>query len=220
MESLENMLEELNTAEPSSGPQQQGGPEKPRKRRGRGKDGAPAGPEDAQRQKKKRLILAAAALAVLVLAGIGLGVWRLTRPKLDTTTQYWFDKFAEDGTLAGKTPQELQGILDQVMEEGMVNVSMNAVVVFEDGTSEGSLGIENIAANHYYVRVVLTNNADGSVLYESAGLKPGQYIDKIKLNQDLPAGEYQCTATEIITDPDTLEDIGQVQVAVKLIVKN
>lgn len=137
----------------------------------------------------------------------------------DDTTQYWFDKFAEGGTLAGKTRHELQGMLDKIMDEGMVNVSMNSVVVFDDGTAEGSLGVENISANRYYVRVVLKNDADGSVLYESQGLKPGQYIDKIKLNKDLPAGEYTCTATEIITDPETLEDIGQVDVAVKLIVK-
>lgn len=223
MESLENMLEELNTVEPSPGPEQEsGGPDKPDKSRRREKKPRSLGsPKEEQRQKKKRLvILLSTIVAVFLLAGIGLGIWWITRPQMDATTQYWFDKFAEDGTLVGKTREELQGILDQVVEEGMVNVSMNAVVVFEDGTGEGSLGIENIAANHYYVRVVLTNDADGSVLYESAGLKPGQYIDKITLQQDLPAGEYQCTATEIITDPDTLEDIGQIQVAVKLIVKN
>lgn len=211
MESLESMLEELNGAQAPSGPEPEGGPgpEKPKKPH-----------KESSQKKKRRMILIAVILAVLVLGGIGAGIWWMNRPRMDATTQYWFDKFAEDGTLAGKTREELQGILDQVVEEGMVNVSMNAVVVFEDGTSEGSLGIENIAANRYYVRVVLTNDADGSVLYESAGLKPGQYIDKIRLNQDLPAGEYQCTATEIITDPDTLEDIGQVQVAVKLIVQN
>lgn len=223
MESLENMLEELNTAGPSPGTAAEGGrAEKPPKRHGGKVQPHPAsGPAVVKKQKRKRLaIFAAAVLAILFAAGIGFGIWWFTRPRMDATTQYWFDKFAEDGTLAGKTREQMQGILDQVVEEGMVNVSMNAVVVFEDGSSEGSLGIENIAANHYYVRVVLTNDADGSVLYESQGLKPGQYIDKITLQQDLPAGEYQCTATEIITDPDTLEDIGQIQVAVKLIVKN
>lgn len=175
-------------------------------------------PADASRR-KKRLILLAVLLAVLALIA-GTLAWRLTRSDMDATTRYWFDKYAENGTLVGKTRQELQGILDQVVEDGMVNVSINGVVVFEDGAGEGSLGVENIAENQYYVRVVLTNDADGSVLYESQGIKPGQYIDKIRLNQDLPAGEYSCTATEIITDPETLEDINQVQVAVRLIVKN
>lgn len=173
--------------------------------------------KQAPKNRKKALLIAAAVLVLLALAG-GL-VWFFTRPKLDDTTQYWFDKAAEDGTLAGKTPQELQGMLDDIMEQGMVNVSMNSYVIFEDGTSEGSLGVENIKENRYYIRVILTNDADGSVLYESAGIKPGQYIDKITLNQDLPAGEYQCTATEYVTDPETLEDVGQVQVKVKVIVK-
>lgn len=219
MESLENMLDELNT---SDAPEEQGasnptpegplvlditGVETPEKKTG-------------LNPKKKKIIVLAVLLLLLLAAAIGFTVWWMNRPQMDSTTAYWFDKYAEDGTLEGKTQQELQGMLNQIVEGGMVNVSMNAVVVFEDGSSEGSLGIENIEANQYYVRVVLTNDADGSVLYESGGIKPGQYIDKITLNQDLPKGEYQCTATEIITDPETMEDIGQVNVAVRVIVAN
>lgn len=209
MESLESMLEELDTPNPKeSGPELEKQPE-----------AQEPNPQKVKEKKKKILIAVLIVLVLLIAAIIGGVVWWNTRPAMDDTTQYWFDKFAEDGTLAGKTRQELQGMLDKIMDEGMVNVSMNSVVVFDDGTAEGSLGVENISANRYYVRVVLKNDADGSVLYESQGLKPGQYIDKIKLNKDLPAGEYACTATEIITDPETLEDIGQVDVAVKLIVK-
>lgn len=175
-------------------------------------------PDGAGKKRKKPVLAAVVFLLLLALAG-GL-IWWFTRPKMDDTTRYWFDKAAVDGTLEGKTPQELQGLLDRVVEEGMVNVAINTVVVFEDGGAEGSLGIENVKENPFYMRVVLTNDADGSVLYESAGLKPGQYIDKITLTQRLPAGEYACTATEYLTDPDTLEDVGYVRVEVKLIVKN
>lgn len=166
--------------------------------------------------KKRWIVLILLLLAIL----IGVGAWFLTRPKMDDTTQYWFDKAAQGGSLAGKTPQELQGMLDKIMEDGMVNVAVNAVVIFEDGTSEGSLGVENSAENQYYMRVLLTKDDDGTVLYESKGIKPGQYIDKIKLNKPLPAGEYACTATEIMTDPDSLEDIGKVNVKVTVLVKN
>lgn len=174
---------------------------------------------DRNKKKKKRTLLLLL-LLLLLAVGIGVIIWWNTRPKMDDMTQYWFDKYAQDGTLTDKSPEDIQSILDQIVEGGMVNVSMNGVVVFEDGTSEGALGVENIKENQFYVRVILTNDADGSVLYESQGIKPGQYIDKIKLNQDLPAGEYQCTVTEIITDPDTLQDINQIKVAVKLIVQN
>lgn len=174
---------------------------------------------DRKKKKKKRTLLLLL-LLLLLAVGIGVIIWWNTRPKMDDMTQYWFDKYAQDGTLTDKSPEDIQSILDQIVEGGMVNVSMNGEVVFEDGTSEGALGVENIKENQFFVRVILTNDADGSVLYESQGIKPGQYIDKIKLNKDLPAGEYPCTVTEIITDPDTLEDINQIKVAVKVIVKN
>ena len=60
-------------------------------------------------------------------------------------------------------------MLDQIMEDGMVNVAINAVVIFEDGTSEGSLGVENSADNQYYMRVELTKDDDGTLLYKSKG---------------------------------------------------
>lgn len=175
------------------------------------------------RAKKKRpqkwplLVL----LILLLIAAVGGGLlWWKNTHRMDETTRYWFDKMAKDGTLAGKTPRELQGMLDSIVEEGMFNVSINARAVFNDGKAEGTLGMENIPENRYYARVTLLNDKDGSVLYESKGIKPGQYIDKIKLKKNLSKGEYPCTARIVATDPDTLEDIGQVQVKINVIVVN
>lgn len=139
---------------------------------------------------------------------------------MDDTTKYWFDKFAEDGSLEGKSPVEIQSILNNIVEEGMFNVSINARPVFQDGKSKGSIGMENVPQNRYYARIILTKDDDGTVLYESQGIKPGQYIDKISLSTDLDAGEYPCTVLFIITDPETLEDIGQVQVSITVAVLN
>ncbi len=172
-----------------------------------------------RQDKRKTIVLA---LILLLLAALGIGgylFWKRTQA-VDDTTKYWFDKMAQDGTLEGKTPQEIQGVLNSIVEEGMFNVSINARAVFEDGKSEGSLGMENIPENRYYARVTLLKDDDGTVLYESKGIKPGQFIDKIKLKSDLDPGEYECTAKIIATDPTTLEDIGQVRVKVKVIVIN
>lgn len=158
---------------------------------------------------------------VLLLAAVGGGIWWYQkRQVMDATTKYWFDKMAQDGTLEGKTPQEVQGMLNSIVEEGMFNVSINARAVFENGSSEGSLGMENVPENRYYSRVILRRDDNNEVIYESQGLKPGQYIDKIKLKKNLPAGEYPCTAQIIATDPDGLEDIGQVHVKIQVIVVN
>lgn len=169
-------------------------------------------------QRKKKQGIWAAVLLLLILAGTGVFFWWRSQQVMDTTTKYWFDKLAKDGTLEGKAPREIQGMLNQIVEEGMFNVSINALASFDDGKSEGSLGMENISENRYYARVVLVNDADQSVLYESKGIKPGQYIDKIRLKKNLAAGQYPCTARIIATDPETLEDIGQVQVQIEVVV--
>ena len=179
-------------------------------------------PQKPMRGKRKRkgrhhaLLL----LSLLLIVAVIGGWWWMSSRTMDTTTRYWFDKLAQDGTLEGKTPQEVQGLLNAVVEEGMFNVSINARAVFPDGKSEGSLGIENIPQNRYYCRVILKRDDDGSVLYESKGLKPGQYIDKVKLKKNLSAGEYPCTAQIVATDPESLDDVGQVQVKIQIIVVN
>ncbi|WP_313186125.1 hypothetical protein, partial [Lacrimispora sp.] len=136
--------------------------------------------------KKKALFLI---LLLLIIAGAGGGYWWYTHNQvMDATTKYWFDRLAQDGSLQGKTPTEVQGILNSVVEEGMFNVSMNARAIFNDAKSEGSIGLENIPQNRYYCRVVIRRDDTNEVLYESQGIKPGQYIDKIKLKKNLPAG--------------------------------
>lgn len=179
--------------------------------------GRKAGKEGRKGRKTALLLL----LVLLLLAAVGGGVWWYQKNQImDATTKYWFDKMAQDGTLEGKNPQEIQGMLDSIVEEGMFNVSLNARAVFENGRSEGSLGMENIPENRYYSRVILRRDDNNEVIYESQGLKPGQYIDKIKLKKNLPAGEYPCTAQIIATDPEGLEDIGQVHVRIQVIVVN
>ncbi len=173
-----------------------------------------------KRKKSRKSALLLLLFLLLVAVAGGIYWWNIHNRAMDATTKYWFDKLAKDGSLEGKTPDEIQGILNSVVEEGMFNVSMNARAIFNDGKSEGSIGIENIPQNRYYCRVVLRRDDTSEVLYESQGLKPGQYIDKIKLKKNLPAGTYDCTAQVIATDPETLEDIGQVQVKLQVSVLN
>lgn len=182
-------------------------------------EGQAIGPEKEKR-KGSKILLIILLLLLLITAGVGGFLWWRSQQNTDALTQYYFDKFAQDGMLEGKTPEEIQGILNQIVEEGMFNVAISSEIRFEDGTSEGTLGYENIEANHYYARVTLRKDDDGTVLYQSDGIKPGQFIENIRLSEDLPQGQYDCTARIVTTDPETLQDIGQVEVAVKVIVFN
>lgn len=173
----------------------------------------------SQKSSKNGIIIV---LILLLLIGAGVGgffFWK-SQQATDTLTKYFFDKYAEDGILEGKTPDEIESILNSIVEEGMFNVAIGTEVRFNDSKSEGTLGFENIAANHYYARVELRRNDDGTVIYKSEGIKPGQYIKDIKLSKNLPKGQYDCTAVVIATDPDSLMDIGQVEVLVKVVIIN
>lgn len=156
--------------------------------------------------KKKVFIIL---LIILLLIGIGVVYFFIRTPK-DSETDYWFDEEAINGILHGDE-NDIQGALNQVVEKGMFNVAISPNPVFERGDKEGKINIENIPANHYYCQVTIENSS-GNIMYKSGGIKPGQYIEKIKLKKKLAKGNYPATAIFEITDPENLHSIGEVRV--------
>ena len=176
--------------------------------------------ETEQKPKKKIRKKWIVLLVAAVIAAVGAGGWYYWKSQQDEVSDYWFDKAAKDGMIEGRTEKEIQEILNTVVQEGMFNVSVNPNPSFKNGKSEGNLCIENIKANHYYARVVLTLDETGEEVFESKGLKPGQYIENVKLSKNLKKGIYPATAQFIITDPETLKDIGKVNTQVTLNILN
>lgn len=102
---------------------------------------------------------------------------------------------AELGQLENKSNEEKEAELNRVVEEGSMAIAINLRPVFNDGTSEGSLQIENSPANKYGQEVVITLDETGEEIYRSGLLLPNYHIQTDKLAVDLDAGEYPCTAT-------------------------
>lgn len=152
-------------------------------------------------RKNKVLALALGLCAALALAGCGSGDF--------------YDAQAEKGLLDGRTEEEIAALSQQV-ENGMLQVSINANPVFLNGTAEGNLRIENAPGNPYDMRVTLTLE-DGSVAYSSGGLKPNYHIEKDKLDSDLAAGEYAATARFYAVDKNH-KDLGVVEQEITLTV--
>ena len=98
--------------------------------------------------------------------------------------------------------------LNEKVEEGMINISMNTSPVFEYGTSEGNLMIVNEGVNNYPQVVEITRNDTGELIYKSGGIPVGSKIESAKLAVDLPAGTYECTALFYSVDPDTGASLG------------
>lgn len=174
------------------------------------------GKKEEKKGRKKWLLL----LLLLVIIAAGIGGWFYWKSQQDDVTNYWFDKAAKDGMIEGRTKKEIQELLNTVVQEGMFNISINPTPCFQDGKSEGNLCIENIKANHYYTRVIVTLDDTEEEIFESQGLKPGQYIENVKLKKNLKKGTYPATAQFIITDPESLKDIGKVNTEITLTVEN
>ena len=98
--------------------------------------------------------------------------------------------------------------LDGKVEAGMMNISMNTVPVFADGTSEGNLMIVNEEVNRYPQVVEIVRNDTGETVYASGAIPVGSKIEAAKLRKELPAGKYDCTALFYNVDPDTGVKLG------------
>lgn len=98
------------------------------------------------------------------------------------------------GPLPGKTDEQIAAELQQQLDESMIGFSIETEMTFEDGAAEGPISFENPAGNAKLLRLTITRDDTGETVYRSGLLKPGTYVEKSRLETDLPAGTYRCTA--------------------------
>ncbi len=159
-----------------------------------------------QKQKGKRPASFYIAIVIAVVAVIAVAVLAASMMAPQPSNR---DRNSLEGQLEGKTYEEVQAALDRVVAEGMFNISIASVIDFPDGTSEGEVKIENVPGNHYLMQVDITRNDNGELIYSSGILDPNHHIQRAKLDKDLDAGSYECTALFHALDPETEEPIGQ-----------
>ena len=98
--------------------------------------------------------------------------------------------------------------LNEKVEQGMINISMNTTPIFQNGSSAGNLMIVNESVNNYPQVVEIHRNDTGEVIYKSGAIPVGSKLDTAKLSADLDAGTYECTALFYNVDPDNGEYLG------------
>lgn len=102
----------------------------------------------------------------------------------------------KEGALPGMSEEELQEYLQRQADESNVSLKMNGQPVFENGSSEGTLLIENPHFNKYdmVARIYLGNDNTGRQIYESGRIPPGHHVDKDRLTSVLDKGIYEAIA--------------------------
>lgn len=144
-------------------------------------------------------------IAVLAIVVAGFLVFRTFFADQSSTR----DPNAALGQLANKSQDEVQAELNRAVEEGMFNISIAPVVDMADGQSEAELRIENVPGNRYLMQVEIARDDTGEVVYKTGLIEPNHHIQRTKLDADLDAGTYPCTASFYAHDVDTEELIGQ-----------
>ena len=131
-----------------------------------------------------------------------------------------YDQSAVSGGWEEKSQEEIVESLNEQVEQGMINISMNTSPVFEDCFSDGNLMIVNESFNRYPQVVEITRNDTAESIYKSNAIPVGSKIESGKLTAELPAGEYECTAHFTNVDPDTGNLLGSAGAIIHLTVLN
>ena len=155
-----------------------------------------------------KAIAIASAVAAIVIVIVILLPLRSCGAPVDDHSGIEFDPSATEGGWDEADTDEIIAGLNEKVEEGMINISMNTSPVFADGTSEGSLMIVNEEVNNYPQVVEISRDDTGELIYKSGAIPVGSKIESAKLSVDLDPGTYKCTALFYNVDPDTGDYLG------------
>ena len=169
------------------------------------------------------VILAVVGLAAAITVGIFTAVRLIRKPaqsKDYPKTGIVYDDAAIAGGWDNLSPEEIAEKLNEKVAEGMINISMNTAPYFENGTAEGNLMLVNESINNYPQKVQIIRNDTGEQIYESGAIAIGSKIEGARLDVDLPAGTYECTAYFHNLDPESGAIIGTAGAIITITVKN
>ena len=170
------------------------------------------------------VIVCASALALLVSLGV-YGIVRLMHKPAATDPSAQagglvYDSSAVEGGWENLSPEEIEAALNEKVAEGMINISMNTAPYFEDGSAEGNVMIVNEAINNYPQKVEFIRNDTGETIYASNAIPVGSKIERAKLDVELPAGTYECTAMFHNLDPATGDILGTAGAIITITIQN
>lgn len=164
--------------------------------------------EEKLRGKKAKIVVPVVS-ALLVLIVLVLFLFHGCSADMESDgSGLMYDTGVVEGGWEEADKDEIVDSLNKKVEEGMINISMNTSPVFKDGKSNGNLMIVNDKQNNYPQIVEITRNDTGELIYASDGIPVGSKIEKDKLDVDLPAGTYECTAMFHNMDPETGDSLG------------
>lgn len=131
-----------------------------------------------------------------------------------------YDDNATSGIMPGIDIDDRRKELQDMLDRSVIAFSINTSPVFLNGTSEGNLLIENPGNNAKLIQVSILMDDTKEEIYASKLLKPGTYIESVKLDKVLEKGTYDATAYFSAYDEESGEYIGQTGAQIAITVQN
>ncbi len=127
--------------------------------------------------KKSRILIVC--LILLLAAAVGVIIWQASKPPGSS----------EPESTIQTSPSAPGGLVVPERPE-MLDVTAYESIKLKADTLEQSVRFENPVQNNCWLVITLSLE-DGTVLWKSEELLPGQVVRSITLNQPLAAGEYE-----------------------------
>lgn len=167
------------------------------------------------KQKNKKII--AFVTIVIALFIVSFGVYKYMQSK-QVSSGLEIDDNATMGIMPGVDMDERIKELQEELDRNMIAFSINTNPSFANGISEGNIMIENPEQNAKLI--VAEIYLENELLYKTKALKPGSYIENIKLDKELKKGEYDAVVYFKAYTEDTQEYIGQTGAEITLHVQS
>ncbi len=178
--------------------------------------------ETQEKKKNKAVIIVAAVFLVVVIVLIGIIIYLLNRENSEVEN--------EQRKVAGSArtvidEDSANNVMDQMREEvaeGMFECQMSMTWTFANGKAESQNAyVANSINNTHPICFDVYMRDTEELLYASPVLPVGTELRNIKLDKELPAGNYQATVMyKLLEDVDSQEEISNAGFVVTINVLN
>jgi hypothetical protein len=173
-------------------------------------------PDEIKRRRRRQIMIAAAILVMIIIILLLLRSCKTQAPNEGGGAVLLPDIGGDVQDIT--TRQDLLSAMQEAADASYFTLKINPEASFSAATGEGSFEIINPPENAYPISVIIRLDDDKTVIYESGGIMPNQYISKALLPNKLSKGVYDATARVSIYDPETKEMQGETEAKIKITV--
>ena len=137
-------------------------------------------------------------------------------PEAPETSQTVLDRgFVDESNM-----DNIMSDMSEKVEDGMFECMMSSTWIFEDATSESSNSyVANVESNRHALYFDVYEEQTNDLLYSSPILPVGSEIRNIKLDKELPVGDYDAVVMYTLVN-EAYEEVSTVGFNITISIKN